>query len=55
MNRKEKEKGRNVIEALNLLPEEKREFILGYAEGVITMSKRLHTPRENAEVGQRAG
>lgn len=55
MNRKEKEKGRNVIEALNLLPEEKREFILGYAEGVITMSKRLHAPRENSGAGQRAG
>lgn len=55
MNRKEKEKGRNVIEALNLLPEEKREFILGYAEGVITMSKRLRAPHDNAGVSQRAG
>lgn len=55
MNRKEKEKGRNVIEALNLLPEEKREFILGYAEGVITMSHLLHTPGDKAEVCQRSG
>lgn len=55
MNRKEKEKGRSVLEALNLLPEEKREFILGYAEGVITMSQRVHSSAEKAEAGRRAG
>lgn len=55
MNRKDMEKGRNVIEALKLLPEEKREFMLGYAEGVITMSKRLHTPSETDKVNRRAG
>ena len=29
---------KSIIEAVSILPEEKREYILGYAEGVIAMS-----------------
>lgn len=38
MNAKEKEMARSITEAILMLPAEKREFIQGYAEGVIAMS-----------------
>ncbi len=38
MGTKEKEIVRNITEAVSLLPEDKREYILGYAEGVLAMA-----------------
>ena len=40
MSTKEKEIVRNITEAVCILPEEKREYILGYAEGVLAMADR---------------
>lgn len=34
--------------ALDLLPAEKREYIVGYAEGVIAMSERYRAEQERA-------
>jgi len=36
-----KKLGQAITEAVAILPEAKREFILGYAEGVIAMASRL--------------
>ena len=35
-------------QAAELLPNEKREFILGYAEGVIAMASELRAARDQA-------
>lgn len=40
MSTKEKEIVRNITEAVSILPEKKREYILGYAEGVLAMADR---------------
>jgi len=40
MSTKEKEIARSITEAVSILPEEKREYILGYAEGVLAMADR---------------
>lgn len=40
MSTKEKEIVRNITEAVSVLPEKKREYILGYAEGVLAMADR---------------
>ena len=40
MSEKEKQTGQSMKEAIPLLPENKLEFLLGYAEGVIAASKR---------------
>lgn len=40
MSTKEKEIVRNITEAVSILPEKKREYILGYAEGVLAMAYR---------------
>lgn len=34
----EKMLGQKITEAVSILPDDKREFILGYAEGVIAMA-----------------
>lgn len=41
MGAEEKEIARRITDALVSLPDEKREYILGYAEGVIAMADRL--------------
>lgn len=41
MSTKEKEIVRNITEAVSILPEKKREYILGYAEGVLAMANRV--------------
>lgn len=41
MSAKEKEIARSITEAVSILPEDKREYILGYAEGVIAMADQL--------------
>lgn len=41
MGAEEKRIAKSITEAVSALPEEKREFILGYAEGVIAMADRL--------------
>lgn len=40
MSSKEKEIVKSITEAVSTLPEEKREYILGYAEGVLAMADR---------------
>ncbi len=37
MNAKEKEVARRLAEAFNSLPDAKKEFLIGYAEGVVAM------------------
>lgn len=39
MSEREKESARKIADALNALPSEKKEFLLGYAEGVAAMAK----------------
>ena len=41
MSTKEKEIVRSITEAVSILPEEKREYILGYAEGVLAMAGQM--------------
>lgn len=41
MGAEEKKIAQSITEAVSSLPEEKREYILGYAEGVIAMADRL--------------
>ncbi len=41
MGADEKELGKKITEAVSILPDEKREFILGYAEGVIAMASAM--------------
>lgn len=41
MSQNEKEIVQSITEATSVLPDEKREYILGYAEGVLTMSDQL--------------
>lgn len=38
MSAEEEKIGRSILAAVSILPEEKREYILGYAEGVIAMA-----------------
>ena len=40
MSDKEKKLGKIITEAVAALPDEKREYILGYAEGVLAMADR---------------
>lgn len=40
MSIKEKEIVKSITEAVSTLPEEKREYLLGYAEGVLAMADR---------------
>ena len=48
MSTKEKEIVRNITEAVSILPEEKREYILGYAEGVLAMAEQLRQLQPSA-------
>lgn len=41
MGAEEKKIAQSITEAVSALPEEKREYIIGYAEGVIAMAERL--------------
>ena len=49
MSCEEKNIIKNIIEAVSILPEGKREYILGYAEGVITMSNGKKSPAQPGE------
>lgn len=53
MNAKEKEVARAITEAMLILPAEKREFIKGYAEGVIAMGGAIQ--HEEAQPRKHAG
>lgn len=48
MSTKEKEIVRNITEAVSILPEKKREYIPGYAEGVLAMADRAQ-PSESSD------
>ena len=62
MSANEKEIARSITEAVSILPEEKREYILGYAEGVIAMADQARckdlpldardSARKTAQVGR---
>lgn len=41
MSTKEKEIVQSITEAVSVLSDEKREYILGYAEGVLAMADRM--------------
>lgn len=41
MGEKEKQIARTIVDALACLPEEKKQFFLGYAEGVAAMADQL--------------
>ena len=41
MGADEKKLGQKIAEAVSILPDEKREYILGYAEGVIAMASAM--------------
>lgn len=43
MGTEEKKIAQSITAAVSVLPDEKREFILGYAEGVIAMADRLRS------------
>ena len=40
VSEKEKQIAENIVKACELLPEGKKEFLLGYAEGVAAMAKK---------------
>lgn len=48
MGNDEKKLCQRLAQAVEMLPDEKREFILGYAEGVIAMANKLRA--ENAQI-----
>lgn len=49
MEEKEKQIARVIVAALAGLPEEKKQFFLGYAEGVAAMARQLKAkPEKNA-------
>lgn len=48
MGNDEKKLCQRLAQAVEMLPDEKREFILGYAEGVIAMSNELRAARDQA-------
>lgn len=47
MGSEEKKSVQRIADAFSTLPNEKREFILGYAEGVISMASAAEIAREN--------
>lgn len=46
MGTDEKELGKLITEAVAALPDDKREYILGYAEGVLAMANRQRAAME---------
>lgn len=50
MGADEKKLGQKITEAVSILPADKREYILGYAEGVIAMAEafRKNTAQDSA-------
>ena len=51
MNDKDKDIAETLAEAVKALPEDKREFLLGYAEGVAAMADK----RSQEQAGEDAG
>lgn len=49
MNEREKQALKTLVNALNILPDNKREFLLGYAEGVAAMAERQSLPLIHSE------
>ena len=49
MSEKEKKIANNLGKALEMLPDGKREFLIGYAEGVAAMASRQQAPAPKAE------
>ena len=52
MSIEEKEIIRNVMAAVSILPDAKREYILGYAEGVIAMAERERNAERSPQKGE---
>ena len=48
MSEKEKQIAQNLVKALETLPESKKEFLLGYAEGVAAMAEKKEQKEEKA-------
>lgn len=49
MSAEEKKIAQNIIDAVNVLPDEKREYILGFAEGVLAMAGRRSFPERTQD------
>lgn len=49
MGADEKKLAQAILAAVAILPEDKREYILGYAEGVIAMAGRMYGTAERAQ------
>ena len=46
MDAQEREVGRMMVEAIKALPPEKKEYMIGYAEGVMAMAERKAAQEE---------
>lgn len=54
MGAEEKKIAQSITEAVSALPEDKREYILGYAEGVLAMADRLRCGKSPPTVRESA-
>lgn len=54
MSNREERAGKSIVDAFKLLPDEKKEFLLGYAEGVKAASKPHSVPETTEEEEERA-
>ncbi|MBD5151289.1 MAG: hypothetical protein HDT16_02065 [Oscillibacter sp.] len=48
MSTEEKKIVQSIAEAVSVLPEEKQEYILGYAEGVLAMAGQMREDQRNS-------
>lgn len=55
MSEKEKSAVKKLSEAMNILPDDKRNYILGYAEGVIAASGKREDGGDQAASSREAG
>ena len=56
MSEREKKIVESLAEAMNILPEGKKEFLMGYAEGVAAMAgQRAAKPEEQSAPGEKPG
>lgn len=49
MSEREERAGKAIVDAFKLLPDEKKEFLLGYAEGVKAATKQTETEKDDKD------
>lgn len=54
MSGKEKAIAKSLADAVNALPDNKKEYLIGFAEGVAAMAEKQKEKNETATRGQRA-